>query len=250
MAASQCRQAPPGLRLGYRSCMNADPSKTTPVRVWDLPTRLFHWALLLCVIGSVVTAKLGGNATAWHLRLGYAALALLVFRLLWGVVGGRWSRFSSFVYTPAALLRYLRGRPTAGDHFEVGHNPLGALSVLVMLGWLLMQVGSGLIADDEIATTGPLVRFVSNEVSLAWTGYHKGLGQWGLYALVGLHVAAILFYRWRKKHDLITPMLLGDKLLACDVPAARDSWSTRLLALALLAACGVAVAWLVKLGSA
>ena len=250
MGAWQCRHAAGFLLLGYRARMSDELSNTKPVRVWDLPTRLFHWALVLSVIGSVVTAKLGGNATAWHLRLGYAALALLAFRLLWGVVGGRWSRFRIFVYSPAALGRYLRGRPAAGDHFEVGHSPLGALSVLVMLVWLLMQVGSGLIADDEIATTGPLVRYVSNEVSLAWTGYHKGIGQWGLYGLVGLHVAAILFYRWRKKRDLITPMLLGDKHLAADVPAARDNWATRLLALALLAACGVAVAGLVKLSSA
>ena len=132
----------------------------------------------------------------------------------------------------------------------MGHNPLGALSVLAMLAWLLLQVGSGLIADDEIATTGPLARFVSNEFSLTWTGHHKSLGQWGLYALVGLHVAAILFYRWRKKRDLITPMLLGDKHLAPAVPVARDNWATRLLALGLLAACGVAVAALVKLSSA
>ena len=227
-----------------------DVDFSKPVRIWDLPTRLFHWALVLCVIGSVVTAKLGGNATVWHLRLGYAALALLAFRLSWGVIGGRWSRFSSFVYSPAALWRYLRGRPAAGDHFEVGHSPLGALSVLAMLVWLLVQVGSGLIADDEIATTGPLVRFVSNELSLAWTGYHKGLGQWGLYALVSLHVAAILYYRVGKKRDLITPMLRGDKQVAADVPATRDSRATRLLALALLAACAAAVAGLVKLSDA
>ena len=230
--------------------MQDDISTTKPVRVWDLPTRLFHWALVLCVTGSVVTAKLGGNATDWHMRLGYTALALLVFRLLWGVLGGRWSRFSSFAVGPAALWRYLSGRPAPGDHFEVGHNPLGALSALAMLAWLLVQVGSGLIADDEIASTGPLARFVSTEVSLSWTGHHKSLGQWGLYALVGLHLAAILFYRWRKKRDLITPMLLGDKHLAPDVPAARDNWATRLLALALLAGCGVAVAALVKLSSA
>ena len=230
--------------------MSDDISTTKPVRVWDLPTRLFHWVLVLCVTGSVVTAKLGGNATEWHMRLGYAALALLAFRLMWGLVGGRWSRFSSFVVGPAALWRYLKGRPAPGDHFEVGHNPLGALSVLAMLVWLLVQVGSGLIADDEIATTGPLVRFVSNELSLAWTGYHTSWGQWGLYALVGLHVAAILFYRWYKKRDLITPMLKGDKQFAPEVPAARDSWATRLLALALMAACGVAVTGLVKLSSA
>lgn len=76
-----------------------------PVRIWDLPTRLFHWALVACVLGSVISAKIGGNAAVWHMRLGYAVLALVAFRILWGLVGGRWSRFSSFVYSPAALLR-------------------------------------------------------------------------------------------------------------------------------------------------
>ena len=83
---------------------------TQRVRIWDLPTRLFHWALVLCICGSVISAKLGGNAMVWHMRLGYAVLALLAFRILWGVVGGRWSRFSNFFDGPAALRRYLRGR--------------------------------------------------------------------------------------------------------------------------------------------
>jgi len=219
------------------------------VRVWDLPTRLFHWALVLCLLGSVLSAKLGGNAMVWHMRLGYAALTLLAFRLLWGLVGGRWSRFSSFFYSPAALWRYLRGRPLPDDHFEVGHNPLGAFSVLIMLGWLLLQVGSGLIADDEIAITGPLVRFVSNEVSLAWTAYHKSYGQWGLYLLAGLHVLAVLFYRLHKRRDLIGAMLSGDKRLPAHVPAARDTLATRLFALTLLGACAAAVYLLVNLGA-
>lgn len=219
------------------------------VRVWDLPTRLFHWALVLCVCGSVISAKLGGNAMVWHLRLGYAVLALLGFRILWGLVGGRWSRFSSFFYGPAALWRYLSRRPRPDDHFEVGHNPLGAYSVLVMLAWLLLQIGSGLIADDEIAITGPLVRFVSGDVSLAWTAYHKSYGQWGLYLLVGLHVAAILFHRLGRRRDLIAPMLSGDKRLPPQVPAAHDSLRTRLLALLLLALCAAAVGWLVSLGN-
>lgn len=219
------------------------------IRVWDLPTRLFHWALVACVIGSVISAKLGGNAMVWHLRLGYAVLALLAFRLLWGVLGGRWSRFASFVYGPAALWRYLRGRPIAGDHFEVGHNPLGAVSVLAMLAWLLLQVGSGLIADDEIAITGPLVRFVSGELSLRWTAYHASYGQWGLYLLVGLHLAAIVYYRAVKKKDLVTPMFSGNKCLPAAVPAARDSLATRALAALLLLACAAAVYGVVRLGS-
>ena len=124
------------------------------IRVWDLPTRLFHWLLALAVVALVVSAKIGGNAMNLHLRLGYGVFALLLFRLAWGVVGGRWSRFASFVPTPARLRAYLKGHTPIDA--QVGHNPLGALSVLAMLAVLSMQVGTGLLADDEIAYAGPL----------------------------------------------------------------------------------------------
>lgn len=220
------------------------------VRVWDLPTRLFHWALVLCVLGAVISAKLGGNAMAWHMRLGYAVLTLVAFRLLWGMLGGRWSRFSHFIYSPAAIWRYVRGQARAGEHFDIGHNPLGGLSVLAMLAWLLVQVGSGLIADDEIATTGPLVAWVSSEISLAWTGYHKSYGQWGLFALLALHVGAVLFYRFGKDRDLLGPMFSGDKHLPPHVPPARDTLGTRVFAMTLLLACAAAVYLLVSPGAA
>ena len=136
------------------------------VRVWDLPTRLFHWALVVCVIGQIITANVGGNWMNWHLRLGYTVLTLLLFRLVWGFVGGHWSRFSSFLYAPSTVLNYLRGQ--ARPEHRVGHNPLGAFSVFALLAILLLQVGSGLFSDDEIAFTGPLVSLVSGEaVSLA-----------------------------------------------------------------------------------
>ncbi len=227
----------------------ASQNPSVRLRVWDLPTRVFHWALALSVIAAVISAKIGGNAMVWHMRLGYAVLALILFRLCWGLVGGRWSRFSRFFYSPLAYGRYLRGRPRADDFFEVGHNPLGALSVLAMLAWLLLQVGSGLIADDEIATTGPLVRLVSIDTSLAWTAHHKSWGQWGVYGLVGLHLLAIAFYALFKRQHLLAAMLSGDKELAAGVPATRDSLATRLLALALLAGCAAAVYALVQWGA-
>ena len=96
------------------------------VRIWDLPTRLFHWLLAASVVALVVTAKVGGNAMVWHFRLGYVVLALLAFRLVWGLVGGRWSRFASFVPTPGRLWRYLRGSSAEAE--SAGHSPLGALS--------------------------------------------------------------------------------------------------------------------------
>jgi cytochrome b len=218
------------------------------VRIWDLPTRLFHWALVLCVVFSVVSAKLGGNAMAWHMRSGYAILALVSFRILWGLVGGRWSRFSSFFYSPAALMRYLRREPLPGDHFEVGHNPLGAFSVLAMLVWILLQASSGLVADDEIVTTGPLIRFVSGKVSELATSYHTTLGQWGLYGLVAMHVVAVFYYATRKRKNLLRPMFSGDKHVGHGVPSTQDSWATRLFALTLLGACAAAVYVLVSLG--
>ncbi|MCK6425516.1 MAG: cytochrome b/b6 domain-containing protein [Burkholderiaceae bacterium] len=218
------------------------------VRVWDLPTRLFHWLLLACVVGAVVTAKLGGNAVVWHFRFGAAVLALLAFRLVWGLIGGRWSRFSAFVHSPAAFWRYLRGRARPDEHLDVGHNPLGALSVFALLAVLVLQVATGLVADDEIANTGPLVAHVSGALSSQATTWHKTFGQWLLFALVGLHLAAILFYRVAQGRDLVGPMLHGDKLLEVPVPAAADGLPQRLLALAVAAASAALATWVLGLG--
>ena len=218
------------------------------VRVWDLQTRMFHWVLALCVIFSVISAHIGGNAMAWHFRSGYVVFTLLAFRLLWGLIGGHWSRFASFVYAPSTIARYVRGEHRAGEHLDVGHNPLGAFSVFALLALLALQVGTGLFADDEIANTGPLIKFVSGSTSLALTKWHTLYGQWSIVTLVVLHVAAIVYYRTRKKVDLIGPMIHGDKALVGNVPAARDSGRTRLLAVVLVALCAGLVAWVIALG--
>ncbi len=224
-----------------------DASESVAVRVWDLPTRVFHWLLAVAVIGQVITGKIGGNALVWHIRLGLLVGTLLVFRIVWGLVGGRWSRFASFIYAPAAVLRYLRGEQRPGDHFEVGHNPLGSFSVFAMIGLLMVQVATGLVADDEIATVGPLNKYVASASGLLATGWHKNYGQWILLALVALHLGAIAFYRWRGQ-DLITPMLSGDKQLPRHVPAADDSPARRLLALAVVAMCAAAAIWVARQG--
>ena len=218
------------------------------VRVWDLPTRLFHWVLALAVVGSVVTAKIGGNATVWHFRLGYLVLGLLLFRLVWGVVGGHWSRFATFVRGPGTVLRYLRGQIRTGEHLDVGHNPLGAGSVIALLTILAVQVGTGLIADDEIASVGPLNRFVDTATGLAATAWHKTGGQWIIIGLVVLHIAAIVFYKVRHGKDLVGPMVRGDKQLAEDAPASADDMRTRLKAVVIIAVIAAAVAFVVRLG--
>jgi cytochrome b len=218
-----------------------------PTRVWDLPTRLFHWVLALCVIASIVSAKIGGNAMAWHFRLGYVVFTLLAFRLLWGLIGGHWSRFASFLYSPAAVLRYLRGGSRPDEHHDVGHSPLGAFSVFGLLGLLALQVGTGLFADDEIANTGPLIGFVSGATSHALTSWHKTWGQWLVITLIALHVAAIVFYLLGRRRNLLRPMIVGDKPLPPGVPASADHWRARGLALLVVTLFAVGVAWLVSL---
>lgn len=217
------------------------------VRVWDLPTRLFHWLLVGCIVALFVTGYVGGAAMDWHARTGYAVLALLLFRIVWGFVGGHWSRFRSFVYAPRSVLAYVSGRAHP-DHL-VGHNPLGAGSVFAMLLLLLAQVATGLVGDDEIAFTGPLNRFVSNARGLAATWYHRRIGQWLLVALVVLHLAAIAFYRLKKRDDLVRPMVSGDKQLARPAPSSRDDAASRMVAAVLLALAAAAVTWLVRLGN-
>jgi cytochrome b len=218
-----------------------------PTRVWDLPTRLFHWLLAAAVIGCIVTAKIGGGAMVWHTRLGFCVLALLVFRLAWGLVGGRWSRFASFVYAPATLWRYLRGTPRPGEALDVGHSPLGALSVFAILGVLTAQVGLGLFSDDEIAFVGPLNRYVSVDTGLLATSLHKTWGQWLIIGLAALHVLAIVVYRLRRK-DLIGPMIVGDKPLPPGTPASADGLGQRALALALALGAGGLAWWVSRLG--
>ena len=150
--------------------------------------------------------------------------------------------------TPARLVRFVRGRSRPEELSWVGHNPLGSLSVLAMLGLLVAQVSTGLVADDEIANTGPLNRFVSNATALTATGWHKHFGSKLIVALVVLHIAAIVYYRVSKRADLVTPMVGGDKLLAPGVPSSADGLAQRLLALVLALGCAAAAAWVASFG--
>ena len=182
----------------------------------------------------------------WHFRLGYAVFTLLLFRLIWGIIGGKWSRFASFIYAPSTIIKYFKGQ---GDpHHVIGHTPLGALSVFAMLAFLMAQVATGLISDDEIAASGPLTKFVSNTtVSLA-SSYHNAVGKRLIIALVLMHVIAILFYLFKKRENLIKPMLHGDKVLSLDIPASRDDAGSRATAAVVFSLCASLVYGLVSLG--
>ena len=195
------------------------------VRVWDAPTRLFHWALVICVVGLGVTSQLGGSAMVWHFRFGYGVLTLLLFRFVWGLLGGYWSRFATFLVGPSTIWRYLRGQGRPQD--SVGHNPLGSLSVVAMLLFLGLQVTTGLMSDDEISNAGPLTRFVSSTWVSNATFYHKNIGKFILLGLVVLHLCAIAFYYFRNRENLVKPMITGDKVINFSAPSARDNWSDR-----------------------
>ncbi|HEY8608783.1 MAG TPA: cytochrome b/b6 domain-containing protein [Noviherbaspirillum sp.] len=219
------------------------------VRVWDLPLRLFHWILAILIVVAVVTQNIGGNALEWHFRAGYAVLTLLLFRLLWGFLGTRYARFASFIYGPSTIVGYLRGRKDGDGRTRhvAGHNPLGALSVFAMLGILLMQAVSGMMANDDIASEGPLAKFINKDLSDQLTWLHAEVGSLLIYVLVGLHVLAILFYRVVRRKRLAAAMITGDQEVEAEAPAANDSWGMRLFAGLLLSACAGFVYYLVTL---
>jgi cytochrome b len=234
---------PPVLESATRPASLGDASAIR-TRVWDLPTRVFHWALTVAVIGQLATGF--GGVMEWHFRIGYTVLSLLLFRVIWGFVGGRWSRFAAFAYSPGSVMNYLCGRPHP-DHL-IGHSPLGAFSVFALLAILTLQVATGLVADDEVMSAGPLTRFVSGAtVSLA-TGWHTLFGKWIVIALVSLHVLAVLFYVAIKRRRLVGPMISGDKLVVDGRAApSRDDAASRLLALVVFAACAAFAAWIASL---
>lgn len=212
------------------------------VRIWDLPTRVFHWALAALVVTSIVTANIGGNAMVWHMRSGLAVLSLLLFRLVWGLVGGHWSRFGSFLVSPSTVWQYARGR--IAD--PAGHSPLGSLSVLGMLIALALQASAGLFSDDEIAFSGPFTALVSSQRVEQASWFHTEVGKWIVIGLVLLHVLAIAYYTVVRRKVLVPPMVVGDKWMDGAVPASRDDGRSRLRALAVWAVCASVVAAGVK----
>jgi len=213
----------------------------TPVRLWDLPVRLVHWSFAVLVAGLWWTAE--NRDMDLHFTLGLIMLALVVFRLLWGLVGSSTARFGSFVKGPGAIRAYLAGQKR-GDAHVVGHNPLGALSVIALLGLLALQVGLGLFAQDHDAVnSGPLNFLVSYDTALAISEIHEVVFN-VILGFVGLHVAAILYYRFIKLDNLVSPMITGRRVFAEAVATPRIAPLWRALVCALVAAAlAVWVKW-------
>jgi len=206
-----------------------------PARVWDLPVRLFHWSLVLLVAFQFTSGYTGGNVMRWHMLGGYAILALVLFRVSWGFVGSAHARFASFLAGPRAALVFGKRLLAPGAAPQAGHNPLGGWMVVALLVVLAVQAGTGLFANDDIATEGPLAVLVSKAMSDRLTGIHH-LNHDVLLALVALHIAAVL-YHWRvKKEDLIRAMFTGVKRLPVELAqkAAAARFASSGLALGLL----------------
>lgn len=214
-------------------------------RIWDLPTRLVHWALVVLVVTSFVTGKVGGNAMTWHMLSGYAILALVVFRVLWGFAGPHYARFATFVRGPRQVLALFIATVRGTAQTFAGHNPLGALSVLALLAVLLLQASTGLFANDDIATEGPLAKLVSGAVSALLTKVHL-VNHYVILAMVALHLAAVAFYFFVKDENLVGPMITGDKH-DIDAPAADDDRGLRLRALILATLSAGLVGFVVNL---
>ncbi|MCW8843195.1 MAG: cytochrome b/b6 domain-containing protein [Rhodobacteraceae bacterium] len=192
------------------------PKNVTHEKTWDIGTRLFHWALVICVGAAWGLGKFGPNIMTLHFYFGYAVIALLVFRVVWGLVGPAPVRFASFLYGPRTTLRYLSTLGQRKPSYWPGHNPVGALSVFAILAVLIMQVSTGLFADpDDYINVGPFADLVSSKANRTATFLHNRIAL-AILILVILHIAAIVFYKRFKGEDLITPMFTGWKKVRRD----------------------------------
>ncbi len=199
-------------------------------RLWDAPTRICHWALVV-LVGFAWWSGEAGHMD-WHRLAGYAVLAILVFRLLWGFLGSASARFANFVRGPAATFAYARTLLRRAHAETAGHNPLGGWSVLAILATLVAQVVTGLFAVDvDGLESGPLSDRVDFDAGRLFARWHHW-SFWALEGLVVLHVAAIVFYAAYKRTDLVRPMITGRSRFSRD-PELRFApfWRAALVAL-------------------
>jgi cytochrome b len=214
-----------------------------PMRVWDAPVRLFHWAIVVLLPISYLAAET--NRTQLHFITGYAVLVLVLFRLAWGIVGSDTARFSRFLVSPLAGVRHLATLTRREPDIQVGHNAAGGWMVLLMLLLILVQVGSGLFAKSDQGAQGPLTRHIDDATSAWLSGVHERAFNLVL-ALIALHLLSIAVYALVKKQDLVRPMITGKKRLPAATRAPR--MASPLLAAVLLAVAAAIVAFVAMHG--
>lgn len=207
------------------------PTDAAPrrIKVWDLPVRLSHWVMAGLVAALLVTGFKGNLGL--HVQLGQILLVVLAFRIVWGFLGSTTARFTDFIRGPAAIIGYLR----TGFSATPGHSPVGALSVVALLGILSWQIGTGLFSQDEIGIDqGPFAGKIAGELSSRISGWHS-TSKWIVLALIALHIVAIFYYAIAKRTDLVGPMVTGSKKAAPGLPWRDTSGYSLLLATAILA---------------
>jgi cytochrome b len=214
-----------------------DPSHVIEHRIWDLPVRIFHWALVLTVIGAYITHQLPIQYFKYHVWCGYAVLVLVGFRIAWGLIGTRHARFWNFIRGPVTTVRYGLAMLRRRDQPYAGHNPLGAWMVVILLAALLTQAITGLFGNDEVFNFGPLYGYVSNEQSLELTSLHRQLFYW-IVGAIALHIAAVVYHRVARGERLTRAMFTGRKS-AAHVGSTDAIQSSRVL-LAIIVAAAVA----------
>jgi cytochrome b len=212
-----------------------------PMKVWDLPVRVFHWAIVLLILAAWVTQHF--NKMDIHMWIGEWILTLLLFRLVWGFVGSDTARFTRFLRSPFAAMRHLAEIRRREPDREIGHNAAGGWMVLVMLALLGLQAGTGLFSNDDSDTEGPLMHLIDKDQS-DWLSHIHYLNFKAIEAVIVLHVLAIAAYAVLKRQNLVRPMITGKKMMPVGVAPPRlvnPVWALVTLAVAF----GVVV-WVVK----
>ena len=211
--------------------------------VWDLPLRLFHWLFVLSICGSYTTAKAGVDWMQYHFYFGYFMIGLLIFRIVWGFIGPQHARFSSFLAGPSKVITYARGLFGPAVHVSVGHNPLGGLMVILMIVLVAVQASTGLFTTDTIIWNGPYYPAVSGQTSSLLSTVHS-VNFNIILGAVGLHLAAIVYYHWVKKQNLVSAMFTGYKPAASVPEHLAIAGSQLLKALVVCAAAAGIVYWI------
>ncbi|PKI17889.1 cytochrome b/b6 domain-containing protein [Colwellia sp. 12G3] len=214
--------------------------------IWDLPLRIFHWSFAVTILACWYTAEQGADLVEIHMKLGFVAITLIVFRVLWGLIGPKHARFSQFVPSPKTLLSYLR--KSKSDKTTPGHNPLGAMMVILMILLISTQAISGLFINDDVFSSGPYYGSISNGLEKIMRLLHHNTFDF-MIAAIGLHLAAVAYY-WRvKKQNLVLPMITGKKS-AEQVNAVDAIPHSKIILACVVAVCCVGfVYWLVVMNA-
>lgn len=225
-------------------------AKKTKIQVWDVPTRLFHWGLVISVLYSWFSVKILEDMQQ-HFYAGYAVLTLLLFRIIWGFVGSHYSRFNAFLFSPSKIFTYLKTLFSSGKAQQErliypGHNPAGGLSALIMILVLTLQAALGMFSTDDYFY-GPLAGLVGSD-QRAWLSSLHLDNVNIIYGLLGLHLLAIIFYKWIKKEPLTKAMITGGKDVdgnsADDESTQHKKTAGNLVALAVFTVCIALVCYL------